>query len=800
MGKKLANPSAAIIGLSLFAATIATYWPVTHHDFIVYDDPIYVTENPHVRAGLTWRGITWAFSTSHGGNWHPLVWLSLMLDSELFGEWAGGFHLSNVLLHTVNALLLFSVLVAATGALWPSAFVAAMFALHPLHVESVAWVAERKDVLCTFFGLLSLLCYVRFAKSQHASEHPYPRGHAANEPFLSGPGQTRRWYWAALTFFALGLMSKPMLVTLPFVLVLLDFWPLGRIQPSSNWPGERRQPLRLKPLTTAVFNLLREKLPFFALTLISCVITIQTQGKTGSVASLDALPLGNRLAQIPISYLRYLGKTFVPNNLAVFYPYRLVGWDSALPFVATLTVVAIAVGVIFGARRAPYLVTGWFWFFGTLVPVIGLVQAGRQSIADRYTYIPLIGIFMVVAWAGAQLAARSQLLRVLCVSAGLALTLGAGSVTRAQLQHWKNSKELFQHALRVTSQNEVAHNNLGVALWRAGELEAAQRQFEAALKINPRNADARSNLGLTLAKAGKIDEGLAQLRAALEISPKPTIHYKLATVLAQLGKQPEALEHLRTAVTMKPDYFDARLDLGTSLARLGNFEEAATHFKTAVKLRPDHPDAWFNLGAALVELGKLNEAEAALAASVRLNPRDPQARRLLCGVALRQRKLDMAITNLVELVELQPDATNTFELAQLLVQTGRAEQAIQYYRTALELDPDSPTLCNNLALILATHPDESVRNGAEAVKLAERACHLTGWQMPVFLSTLAAAYAETGRFDDAVRTAEKAKALAEAAGQTNLVQRNEELLQLYRAGKPFRDPTLGSTYGKPPGR
>jgi len=771
-----------VVSLLLCALTGATYLPVTQHQFINYDDPVYVTDNPYVQAGLTLESVLWTFKTGRSGNWHPVTWLSLMLDSELYGDWPGGFHLTNLLLHIANTVLLFVLLRIMTGALWRSAFVAALFAVHPLHVESVAWVAERKDVLSTFFGLLTLLAYARYATTPDTQE-----------------SIRRKYYFIALALFALALMSKPMLVTLPFVMLLLDYWPLHRVKldkggqlditPKSDSERTASQPAA-PGLHVQLVKLVFEKVPFFALTLLICIVTVLAQRQTDALASPRLIPITNRLAQMPVSYVRYLGKTFWPANLAVFYPYKLIGWDSPTPYITALVLLAMSVVALARARRWPYLLTGWFWFIGTLVPVIGLVQVGRQSIADRYTYIPLIGVFLVAAWWLARLVPGRHLLRH-AVAAGCAAVVVASSfATRHQLRYWQNSKLLFQHALSVTKLNDVAHNNLGAALMAEGDIEGAQRNFEAALRINPEHREARMNLGFIMVQNGEVEEGLSLLRTVLEAWPTAKAHYNFGTALVETGNYADAVPYLQVAVKLRPDFFNAHMNLGTALTYLGRFEEALPHFVTAVKLQPNHPDAQFNLGAASAALGKLDQAAAALSKSVSLRPQDTKTRRLLVDIALKKQNLNAVITNLVEIVRVEPEATTAFDLARLLVQVGKADAAIQYYRIALDMKPDWHQAYNNLALILATHPDAQVRNGAEAVALAERACALTQSQVPVYLSTLAAAYAEAGRFNDAVRTAEQASALAEALGQTNLARRNAELLQLYRAGKPFHDQSL----------
>ena len=471
------------ICLLLVAVTLAVYWPVMRYDFINYDDPDYFTANTHVQTGLTLPNMVWAFSTRRTTNWHPLTWLSLMLDAELFGKGPVGPHFTNLLLHAANTVLLFLLLRRLTAANWRSALVAALFALHPLHVESVAWISERKDVLSTFLGLLTLLFYAGYAQGVTVDTCRVTR----TESILSRVTcHVSRFYWLALLFFVLGLMSKPMLVTLPLVMLLLDWWPLGRMS-------------RVEGRGSRVRSLVLEKIPFFLLSAISCVVTFIAQQKGGSVISLVKISFAGRIENTFVSYARYLGKTFWPSHLAVLYPHP-IHWGAGLIVFSLVLVIGFSVAAVWFGRQHPYVPMGWFWFVGTLVPVIGLVQVGIQSMADRYTYLPLIGVFMVVVWGFDEARVKWRLPETLVLFlAGMFLLAGAWA-TRSQLSYWRDSETLFRHTLAVTENNYLAYNNLGTCLSEKGQLAEARDCFQKSLRIKPNNVDALCNMGSVLTR------------------------------------------------------------------------------------------------------------------------------------------------------------------------------------------------------------------------------------------------------------------------------------------------------------
>jgi tetratricopeptide (TPR) repeat protein len=730
-----------LVCVLLCVATLATFWPVVRCDFINFDDPIYVVENPAVQAGLTWKAVAWAFTTDRAGNWHPLAWLSHMLDVQLFGLNPGGHHLTSLLLHAANTLLLFFLLKQITGALWRSAFVAALFALHPLHVESVAWVSERKDVLSTFFFLLTLLAYARYAERAAAKVRSL-RSKVQGSGHGSNGRSPRLWYLAALFFFALGLMSKPMLVTLPFLLLLLDYWPLQRLE------------LKTQGLNFKMWlPLLIEKLPFFALSAASCIVTFVAQKNGGAVAGLTHLSLSTRGLNALASYALYLSKTIWPADLAIFYPYSL----SRLPELAAESLVVLAgisILAFINLRKRPWLAVGWLWYLGTLVPVIGIVQAGVQSMADRYTYIPLIGIFIGITWAVADLTAAWPRRKLVLAAAALIVMGVCGWLASFQVRQWKNSETLFRRALAVTTDNMIAHNSMGIVLAAQGKKDEAAIHFAEAVRIQPDYWQALGNLGLSLVRQGKLEEGMSYCRAALAINPRfANAHFDLGLALTTKGRLQEAVSEYEAACQLDPGAVNFRIALAEALAKVGKTNEAAGCFQEALKLQPNSAEAHWRYGQLLANTGNLKAA----------------------------------LDQLREAVRLQPTVPTYLALASVLRAAGQSDAAITQCREALRLRPDSPLALIGLAWILATDPSDRVRNGPEAVTLAERACQLTQFRDPSLLIALSAAYAEAGRFEDAIRTAEKTSDLARIAGSQKLIERNQQLLEMYRAGKPFHE-------------
>jgi tetratricopeptide (TPR) repeat protein len=540
-----------LIALLLALATLVIYLPAGSYGFVHYDDDDYVVNNPIVQQGLTLAGIKWAFTTFYASNWHPLTWLSHMADCELFGLNPGAHHLVSVIFHAANASLLFILLLRLTGALWPCAFIAALFAWHPLHVESVAWISERKDVLSTFFGLLALLSYTKYAKEN-----------------------SRRDYWLSLFFFALGLMSKPMLVTLPFVMLLLDFWPLQKF-------------LDFKFQTAPARRIIFEKWPFFLLALISCVLTYLAQQRGDSVVSLANVPLLYRLCSAPLTCMQYLLKLFWPSNLCVFYPLHLL---SRLEVAAAGTAfVAISCLAWLTRRRFPYGLFGWLWFVGTLVPVIGLVKVGDAALADRYTYLPAIGIFIVATFAARDLANRFHFAKIIFPIASAFVLGGCLILTERQLSYWRDSETLFRHALAVTKDNDIALVNVGVALEEQGRFDEALADYRQAARIAPEHYQIHLDLGNVLEKTGRPAEALAEYREAVRLNPKSvTPHEGLGIVLAELGRFNEATNEFTRAAQLDATYPWPYFQMARVLLQQGRDAGAVDQLRTALRIDPEN--------------------------------------------------------------------------------------------------------------------------------------------------------------------------------------------------------------------
>jgi tetratricopeptide (TPR) repeat protein len=622
--KKTGPPWGYLIGLFLVAMVLIPYWQVLGFDFVNYDDNLYISDNARLKAGLTLDNVAWAFTTGDISNWHPLTWLSYLLDVQIFGEKnAPAIHMVNVLFHAVNSVLLFLLLRRMTRAPWPSALVAALFAVHPLHVESVAWIAERKDVLSTFFWLLTMMAYVGYA---------------------AAPGAIR--YLLVVVPFALGLMAKPMLVTLPAVLLLMDYWPLRRLDGTG--------PLVGRPATRWHW-LVIEKFPLFALAAISSVVTFLVQQSGHSIAALDALPAWLRAANAIVAYARYVVMMVWPVGLAVFYPHPghdLPAWQVV---VAGAALVAVSGVVIRWRRQFPYLVVGWLWYLGTLAPVIGLVQVGAQALADRYTYVPLIGLFLMAAWGIRDLAARWRVPKMaLAVGAAVvltALTAGAG----LQVSFWRDSTTLFNHALRVTSFNYLAHKNLGVALANAHRYNEAIRQYEQAIKIKPDDPDLYYNFGNALGELGKTDEAIQRYSKALEVKPNHTeTLYNLGNAYAKQGKFAEAVAQYAKLLDLKPDHLGGHINIGNALALVGRPEQAEVHYKEALRLEPGNQEALANLGNALGQQNKLDEAVEYYRKALQMNPNNLDTQCNLGHTLITQGKLTEAAAAFGEALRIDP--------------------------------------------------------------------------------------------------------------------------------------------------
>jgi tetratricopeptide (TPR) repeat protein len=664
------------VGIYLFLAliTLVVFAQTIRYDFVNFDDDLYVYNVPAIKAGLTRSGIVLSFISPHASNWHPLTTISHMLDCQLYGMNAGGHHATNVLLHIIAVLLLFQVLRQMTGAVWKSAIVAALFAVHPLHVESVAWVSERKDVLSAVFFLLMLNAYARYARAKHIVR-----------------------YLVVVVLFVAGLMSKPMLVTAPVILLLLDYWPLRRFEQLSSTTG-KTQDLSSNQ-RRIIRRLFLEKVPLLILSAGACIITFVLQKR--ATGAIPPLPFLWRVQNAFASYVIYIWKTLWPTRLAVFYPHpndTLALWEVilAIGFLLAVTVVAILF-----RRERPYLFTGWFWYLVMLFPVIGLVQVGEQGHADRYTYLSHIGLFVIVVWFAADMAIarRSKASLAVTTAVTLVIILALTWTAFIQTSYWRNSETLWTHALTVTSDNDVAHNNLGYLCNDRGELDKAISHFEAASRI----------------RSGKRD-----------------VHYDLASAFVQMN-------------------------LADALARKGLPDEAMVHYQAAIELQPNYANAYYNRGSVLLAEGRIDEAIADWEKTLQLQPNDADAHTGLGNAYLRK---------------------------------GLVQEAIAHYKEASALAPEDPHSRNNIAWVLATTSDASLRDGSRAVEFAEQAVQLSGGREPQFIRTLAAAYAESGRFSEALAVAQQAAVMASMQGKADVANRLKKDLVLYRERQPIRDPDL----------
>ena len=777
-----------LIVLLLALTTLFVFWPVTRFGFVNYDDLAYVTENPMVQHGVTVETARWAFATTHAGNWHPLTWLSHSLDWRLYGPKAGGHHLTSLLLHMANTLLLFLVFLRMTGACWRSGILAGLFAWHPLRVESVVWVAERKDVLSTFFFLLTIWAYARYARKRAGVEVREPD--AGKPPPALDPRPSTLDYTLALLFFALGLMCKPMVVTLPFVLLLLDYWPLQRWGAGVRLPGASKRSGGGPTLDLRLaWRLALEKLPFLALAGLSSVVTFIVQKHAGSVVALAELSYASRIANACISYVRYLGKMIWPARLSPLYPFEF-HWPMWQVVLAGLLLLGGTFFAIKTAKRRPYCFVGWFWYLGTLVPVIGLVQVGSQSMADRYTYIPLIGIFLALTWGLAdilQSRVSSKVARAIIPALVLGLCIGR---TREQLWHWQNTETLFRYALRLNPKNAVAYNNLGCDLIPKGRIDEAMACFKKAIQLQLRCGDPYVNLGWILAGQGKVQEAFDNYNIALTINTNDVAaHVRMGKLLVGVGSLDVGIAHFLTDVRLNPLHVDALNDLGIAFSKKDRPDQALIYFRAALRLKPNYPEALNNLANVLAAQNHWDEAVTHYLAALRLKPDYINARYNLGDALGKMGRSDEAIQQLGEVLRRKPDDAEAHNrLGEILARQGKAKEALQSYETALRLQPDLPDALKNKAWILATCPDPQFRNGGEALRLARRALELTSAENIHALDALAAAYAETGQFSQAVDSAEKALALARASNQVETAARIQSRLECYRAAKPFREP------------
>jgi Flp pilus assembly protein TadD len=583
-----------LLCLALVVVTLAAYGRVVANDFVDYDDPQYVTANAHIKAGLTRNSLRWDLTSTEALNWHPLTWMSLQLDHQLFGVRPWGYHLTNLFLHAANSLLLFLVLRRLTGAVWRSVLVAALFALHPLHVESVAWVAERKDVLSGLFWMLTLWAYVGYVQP---------------------PGLAR--YLVVLLTLAAGLMAKPMLVTLPAVLLLLDYWPLGRWRFAPQ-PG----PVDRVGGPVSAGRLLVEKVPLVALCVASAIITLVAQHEGGAVMTLEDTPFTDRAGNAVVSYVRYLGMALWPSGLAPFYPYTHDSLVLGQVLAAAALLICLTALAVLARRRCPYLFVGWLWYLGTLLPVIGLVQVGEQALADRYTYLPLIGPFLAVVWGLADLASKRPGVRHALSAVAVGTLVACFAFTWVQTGHWRDSRTLWEHTLRVTRDNHVAENNLGATLREQDDLAEAEKHLREAIRIRPDFVRAWNNLGIALDQQGRIDEAIVCYQRSLELAPEQvSTQNNLGICLGKQGKLEEAVSHLTEAVRLDPTFAEAHHRLAFALARQQHLDEALAAAQQSVRLAPRNTAYRMLLASLLRKHGDYDAAEVQLREVERLSGR-----------------------------------------------------------------------------------------------------------------------------------------------------------------------------------
>ena len=638
----------AVIVAALVGITLYVYLPVRNFDFVNWDDQLYLTENPNVQAGLNWRNLVWALTTTHSPYWHPLTWLTHMLDVTMFGMDAGWHHVTSMLIHIASTLVLFAALRRMTRETGKSAFVAAIFAVHPLHVESVAWLAERKDVLSTFFLMTTIWMYVRYVER---------------------PGAGR--YVAIVVMYALALMSKPMVMTLPVVLLLLDWWPLGRWGAGAGAEtGAGSADPAYKHVIPAYKRLIMEKLPLFAMAGATAIATVIVQRRVGAVAGLDLLPLGARVRNALVGYVLYVWKTFWPTHLAAFYPFRSYpNWIIALAALALVSASGFAIAC---RRRWPYVTVGWLWYVVTVAPVIGLTQAGEQAMADRFMYVPIIGLLFIATWGGVSLLARFGLRRQSAVVMAIVLVAASAVTARAQTRFWADSHTLWAHALEVTDANAIAYENMGQALRERGQLAQAITSYQQALKLAPPHSPVY----------------------------EATIHNSLGLVLTREGKPDQAAEHFAEAVRLNPGFAEAQSNYGNALAAQGNFNEAIGHYRAALAIKPALTEALVGEGGSLVRLGRADEALTPYREALRIDPNLAQAHNGLGSVFSLQHRDDQAMAEFNRALELKPDLPSAhLNIAIVLLRKGDTAGARRHLETALTIDPGYEPARNVLARI-----------------------------------------------------------------------------------------------------
>ncbi len=728
--------------------------------FLNYDDSFYVYQNHFISDGLTQAGLVRAFTHPLVGNWHPLTSISLMLDAQLFGLNAGGYHFVNVLLHTVAVLLLFFALRAMTGATWRSVLVAALFAIHPLRAESVVWISERKDVLSGVFFFLSLGAYYRYARKR---------------PALGA-------YLLVVLAFALGLTSKAMLVTFPFLLLLLDYWPLRRF---AFAPGRGLFEKKSVPW------LIAEKLPLIALAAAISVATFLAQEQALNAA--QDWPWRWRVENALVTIWTYLRQMVWPAHLAVFYPHpkgTLSLWATGLSLVAS---VAVSLLVFLWRKKYPYLITGWLWYLGMLVPVIGLMQVGWQAHADRYTYLPQIGIYLMLVWGAGDLSVRWKRRQAILQGASFLVVVVLLLLSWRQVGYWSSTVGLWRHTLTSTTNNDVAERGLGTALLSLGQVDEAIAHDRAALRIRPGDANGLTNLANALLRKKEYPEAIKYYREVLGVRPNDSeMHRNLGKALYQSGALAESRAEFRAALRIRPDDSDAAYSLGNAHLEQGEPTAAIPFFRKAIESNPRNIAAHYNLAVALQRDAKPEAAMSEFRETLRLDPRHLDAHNNLAIELLKQGEPVAAIAEWRAALRIQPDHAEMHNnLGVALLKAGRISEAAAEWRETIRLQPGKLATQISLAWILSTAPDPALRDGSGALELARQAFRAGGERNPMVFRVLAAAYAETGRFPAAIKAASEGAQGAEARGQPGIAALLQGDIELYRQNIPLRDPSHG---------
>jgi tetratricopeptide (TPR) repeat protein len=690
-------PRRIAVYLVLVFISLAPYWQIYNHDFIKYDDDRYVTENVHVNTGLKSDNIMWAFSfrSMKVDYWEPLTWISLMVDAQLFGLNASGYHIVNLLFHIINTLLICIVFHRMTGSLWRSAIVASLFAIHPLHVESVAWVTERKDVLSTFFMMLALWAYAKYA----------------GQPSL-------KTYLPILLLFALGLMSKPMIVTLPCVFLLLDYWPLRRFVADTASTADKKRIGHEYFDFKLLGKLVYEKIPLFVLTAVSISFTLVAQRH--EITAMKHLSLLLRIENALVAYCCYIAKAIWPFSLAVLYPHPefIPAWQVCGSFVILVSLCGLAVWT---ARRYPYFIVGWLWYLGTLIPVIGLVQVGAQSMADRYTYIPLIGIFIAVVWLIFDFAKGVKYREYILTAATVMVTGALMIITWHQVTYWKNSMSLFSHTLSVTKNNHIILTNMGASLAEQGKFEEAIPHYQEALRIKPDDVDARYNLANALARQGKTEEAVSHYAGVLQAQPdSAAVHNNMGIALSQLGRTDEAIVHFREAIRIKPAFQDAGSNLEKALMGQARARKPVPEKVAIQPADPNSAEGQLRMGLSLYQQGKADEAIPKFEEALRLDPKLVAAHVSLGLIMAQKRNLDKAIEHFRKALKIKPDIAETHNsLGVALTYKGALDEAVEHFETAIKINPRFAKAHNSLAVALAQkgRTNEAISHLKKALQL-----------------------------------------------------------------------------------